>query len=95
METQLKFVSKEKARKMIDEIPGRKVLMITYNQKRGISDCGKYIRKKKGKMFVDRASTIILVRSNPVIMLKLHSQNMDVLPHHGRDNTVRSILLPE
>lgn len=93
METQLKFVSKEKAHEMIDKAPGRMILMITYNQEVGISDCGKYIRKKKGKKLVDRASAVVLVKSNPVIMLNLHSQFMDELSSSRKEKIVRLILL--
>ena len=47
MKTQLSFVSKEEAHKLIDESPGNNVLILTYNVETGMSDTGRHIKKKK------------------------------------------------
>ena len=69
---QFRIVSKEEAHKLIDEVPGNKVMVLSYNNLIGISNYRKYIKKKKGKKLVDKYSIIILSESNPVITLNLH-----------------------
>lgn len=49
MEKQLRFVSKEETHKLIEELPGDSVLIMTYNSDFGISDSGKCIKKKRVK----------------------------------------------
>ena len=52
MGVQLKIVSKKEAYKLIDEVPGDSILIIKYNDILGISNCGKHIKKRKGKKMV-------------------------------------------
>lgn len=95
METQLKFVSKEEAHRLIDEAPGNGIVIITYNAKAGISGTGKYIKKKKGKRMVDKASVLVLAQNNPVAMLNLHKTYFENFAEYERENKIRSILLPK
>ena len=49
MERQLRFVSKEEAHKLIDESPGDNVFILTYDGIIGMSDNGRYVKKKRSK----------------------------------------------
>ena len=51
MEKQLKFVGKEEAHKLIDKMPGDSVLILKYNNIIGMSDRGKYVKKKRSKKY--------------------------------------------
>lgn len=74
METQLSFMSKEEAHKLIDSIPGDGVFILTYNIKRGMSDQnGKFIKKKKGNKYIDKAKTVVMAKSQ-ITTLNLHSK---------------------
>ncbi len=95
METQLKFVTKEEAHKLIDEAPGNGVMIIQYSCVLGISDQGRYIRKKKGKKYVDKSSVLVLAQNNPVAMLNLHQKYFSDFTSYERENIVKSILLPK
>ena len=55
MGMQLKFITKEEAHKLIDEMPGTRIMMLTYNSNIGISEDGRYIKKKCGKKYTDKA----------------------------------------
>lgn len=94
MGVQLKIVSKKEAYKLIDEVPGDSVLIIKYNNMLGISNCGKHIKKRKGKKLVDKSSVVVLSQNNPVTMLNLHNRFFSDFSNYNRENTVKSILLP-
>ncbi len=93
METQLKFVTKEEAHKMIDEVPGSSVLILTYDKKIGISNNGEYIKKKKGKKLVDNASVLVLAESNPIITLNLHNNFFNDFSSYRKEDIFKSIML--
>lgn len=95
METQRKFVSKEEAHRLIEDAPGNKVMLIQYNGILGISDCGKYIKKKKGKKFVDKSSVVVLIQNNPIMTLNLHQKFFSDFCNYDREDIVRKILLPK
>lgn len=95
METQLRFVSKEEAHKLIDEMPGKKVLVLTYEESVGISDYGEYIKKSKGKRLVDNANVLVLKSSAPILTLNLHDKFFNDLVNYNREPIVRSILLTQ
>jgi len=95
METQLKFVTKEEAHRLIDEAPGNGIMIIQYSSMLGISDQGRYIRKKKGKKYVDKSSVLVLAQNNPVAMLNLHQKYFSDFTCYERENIVKSILLPK
>ncbi len=92
---QLKFITKEEAHKLIEEIPGEKVLILTYNCSIGISDCGKYIKKKKSKKIVDKAKSIVLAKNKPVTTLNLHDRLFNDFGEYNREGIVRTIMLPK
>lgn len=46
---QFRIVSKEEAHKLIDDVPGNKVMILSYDSVIGISNYRKFIKKKKGK----------------------------------------------
>ena len=95
MEMQLNFVSKEEARKMIDELPGDGVYIMTYNGTMGISDNGRYIKKKKGKKMVEKSSTIILQQNSFVPKLDLYKNLFSDFSDYNRESIIKSILLPQ
>ncbi len=93
MGTQLKFVTKEEAHKIIDNSPGNNVLILTYDKKIGISNNGKYIKKKKGKKLVDKASVVVLTDSTPIMTLNLHNDFFDDFASYKKQNIFKSIML--
>lgn len=93
MGTQLRFVTKEEAHRLIDETPGTGVMILTYDNSVGISDSGKFIRKKRGKKMVDKASVLVLAESNPVITLNLHGKYFSDFSRYDKENIDKSILL--
>ncbi len=94
MEKQLRFISKEEAHKLIDESPGDSILILTYNSKVGMSDSGKYIKKRRSKKLVDNASVLVLSRNKPIATLNLHKHFFDDFTNYNRENIVKSIMLP-
>ena len=44
MDTQLRYVTKEELHKMIDEMPGDELMVLTYKKDIGISDNGKMLK---------------------------------------------------
>lgn len=92
---QLKFVTKEEAHKLIDEVPGNEVLIIKYKGILGISDSGKFTKKKKSKRYIDRSSIVVLAQNNPVITLNLHKNYFNDFTDYKQENIVRTILLPK
>lgn len=93
MEMQLRFVSKEEAHQLIDSIPGNGVLIMTYDNDNGISNQGRYVRKKKGKKYVDKSNTLVLVDSRPILSLNLHNKIIKDLSTYKEENIVKSIML--
>lgn len=69
---QLKRVSKEEAHKIIDEAPGNSLMVLTYDGIIGMSDYGKYMKKKKGKRLIDKYPIVFLSDSRPITTLNLH-----------------------
>lgn len=84
---QLRIVSKEEAHKLIDEAPGNSVLVLTYDEVIGLSDYGKYMKKRKGKKLVDKSQIIVLSENNPVTTLNLHRLDLK--------NISKSIIIPK
>lgn len=93
MEKQLRFVSKEEAHSLIDEMPGRNVLIMTYDNSIGISDHGKYIKKKRSKGYIDKSRTVVLIENRPIMMLNLHDKFIKDFSEYNRENIVISIML--
>jgi hypothetical protein len=89
MGEQLRFVSKEEAHKLIDAMPGNCVLVIKYNNIIGMSDNEKYVKKKRGKRYVDKSETLVL----PILTLNLHDKFIKDFSEYNRENIVRSIML--
>ena len=52
-------IDKYEAHGFIDGTLGNKIMLLSFDRKRGISESGKRIRKKRGKRLVDKASIII------------------------------------
>lgn len=92
MEVQFDFVSKEKAKELIDSMPGNRVMMLSFNKKTGISAPGKYIKKGKGKRMADKAETILLTTSYPIIKLDLHQ---GFISNIERADIIKSIMLAD
>ena len=95
MEKRLRFVSKEEAHKLIDEVPGNRIIVLTYNNFIGISDHGKYIKKKKGKKFVDKSESLVLADNNPVMVLNLHDKIINDFACYNKEKLIKAILLPK
>lgn len=98
MEAQLSFMTKEDAHKLIDSIPGDGVFILTYSMKAGISDNGKYIKKKKGNKYVDKAKTVVLSKSK-ITTLNLHDKFFNNFEEckgeYLKDGIVRTIMIPQ
>lgn len=94
MKTQLSFVSKEEAHKLIDESPGDTVLILTYNDRVGISDSGRYVKKRRSKKMIDNASVLVLTKNSPIVTLNLHKRFFTDFQNYDRENIVKSIMLP-
>lgn len=72
MESHLRIVSKEEAHRYIDQMPGDKVMILSYDTAIGLSNNGKFVKKKKGKKMADKALTIVLCENDPIMTLNLH-----------------------
>lgn len=94
METQLKLVTKEEAHKLIDSIQGDSIFILTYDEKVGISDNGKFIRKKKSKKLVDKAKGLV-VSQNRITTLNLYEDFLRDIGNYKRSGVVRTIMIPK
>ena len=94
MDTQLKYVTKEEIHKMIDEMPGDELMVLTYKKDTGISDNGKMVKKKKTKVYVDKATIIVLTESKPIKRVDLEGK-FGVFKYLNRENIVKTILFPQ
>lgn len=90
---ELKYVSKTELHKMIDELPDEDFLVLTYKKDIGISDNGKWLKKKKTKNLVDKATTLVLTETKPVRKVDLEG-NFGILPCFDTSNIIKSILIP-
>lgn len=68
---QFRVVSKEEAHRLIDKTPGNTVMVLTYNGAIGLSDHGRYMKKKRSKKLVDKYPIVILAENRPVTTLNL------------------------
>ena len=93
MDTQLRYVTKEELHKIIDEMPGDKLMVMTYEKDTAISDKGRMIKKKKTKVYVDKATIIVMTESKPVRKVDLEG-NFFKLPYMN-NNIIKTILLPQ
>ena len=93
MDTQLKYVTKEELHKMIDEMPGDELMVLTYKKDTGISDNGKMVKKKKTKVYVDKATIIVMSESNPIRKVDLEG-NFFKIPYMN-NSIIKTILLPQ
>lgn len=93
METQLKLVTKEEAHKLIDSIQGDSIFILTYDEKVGVSDNGKVIKKKKSKKLVDKANGLVLSQSR-ITTLNLHENFLKDIENYKRNGVVRTIMIP-
>ena len=91
---QLSFISKEDAHKIIDSIPGNGIFVLTYNEKWGMSDNGKYIKKKSGNKMVDKAKVVVLSESQ-ITTLNLHNIFFNNFEEYKREGIVKTIMIPK
>lgn len=95
MKTQFRMISKKEAHRLIDEAPGSNVMVLTYNRNIGISDTGKYVRKKKGKILVDKAGVLVLAENDPILTLNLHNKCIGDFSCYNKEKIDKSILFPK
>lgn len=95
MEMQLKKVTKEEAHKMVDEVEGDTIFVLTYDKNIGLSDNGRHIKKKKGKLMVNQSDLIILSEEEPVRTLSLYNNRHRFFDIFKRENIIKSIILPK
>lgn len=69
-------IDKYEAHSFIDGTLGNKIMLLSFDRKRGISGPGKRIRKKRGKRLVDRASIIIYSETEYTKKLDLWDENL-------------------
>lgn len=86
----IRVVSKEEAHKLIDAEPGNKIMILSFVKESGISDNGKFLKKKKCKNIVEKSGTIILSSSFPIMKLDLHEGGLAEIE---KEDIVKSILL--
>ena len=91
---QLSFISKEDAHKIIDSMPGNGIFVLTYNEKLGMSDNGKYIKKKSGNKMVDKAKVVVLSESQ-ITTLNLHDVFFNSFEEYKREGIVKTIMIPK
>ena len=91
---QLSFISKEDAHKIIDSMPGNGIFVLTYNEKSGMSDNGKYIKKKSGNKMVDKAKVVVLSESK-ITTLNLHDVFFNSFEEYKREGIVKTIMIPK
>lgn len=91
---QLSFISKEDAHKIIDSMPGNGIFVLTYNEKLGMSDNGKYIKKKSGNKMVDKAKVVVLSESK-ITTLNLHDVFFNSFEEYKREGIVKTIMIPK
>ena len=60
---QVRRIGKHEAHGFIDGVLGNKIMLLSFDKKRGISGAGKRIRKKRCKRLVDRASIIMYIET--------------------------------
>lgn len=94
MEAQLKFITKQEAHEMIEKIPGDTIMVIHYNGSLGISGCGKQVKKKKSKRYINKSSVVVLVQNNPPT-INLHDDYFDNFSKYNRFTNFLQILLPK
>lgn len=92
MQTQLSFVTKEEAHRLIDSIEGDGIFVLTYNANKGISDNGRYVKKKKGNKYVDKAKVLVLSKSQ-IMTLNLHEHLFTDIGEFKREGITRTIML--
>ena len=95
MEMRLKYVTKEQAHKMIDEVEGDTIFVLSYNKDKGISNNGKHICKKKGKNVINKSDEIELFETELTKTLSLYKTSNGWFDIFNRDNIVKMILLPK
>lgn len=95
MKAQLREMTKEEAHKAIDEAKGDTVFVLSYDKTIGISDNGKYVKKKKGKRMVNQSDLIILSEEDPVRTLSLYNNKHKFFDIFKRENIIKSIILPK
>lgn len=93
MEMQLKYVTKEQAHKMIDEIKGNTIAVLSYNGSKGVSDKFTIVKKNQGKRMVDKSDEIALSENDVSNILSLYKLNNCKLFNRG--NIVKTVLLPK
>lgn len=93
METQHRFVSKKEAYKIIDNAPGIRVMIFTYNKKTGMSDNGRYVKKNKGKKLVDKAKVLVLTENSLIMTLNLYGRIFYDFSCYDKENIYKSIML--
>lgn len=93
MERRLRFASKEEAHKLIDEMPGDYILVMTYDNSIGISNRGEFVNKKRSKKYVDNSKTLVVVDSRPIITLNLHNKSIKDLSGYYKEDIAKSIML--
>ena len=94
MEKQPKRVTKEELHKIIEELPYEEFFIMDYEEKTGVSNAGKFVKKKKTKQYVDNAKVIIMIDSKPVRRVDLKG-NFAKFPNINREHIIKSILIPQ
>ena len=95
MEMRLKYVTKEQAHKMIDEVEGDTIFVLSYNKDKGISNNEKHISKKIGKNVINKSDEIELFETELTKTLSLYKTSNGWFDIFNRDNIVKMILLPK
>ena len=95
MEMQLKKVTKEEAHKMVDEVKGDTIFVLSYNKDKGISNNGKHISKKEGKKVINKSDEIELFETELTKTLSLYKTPKRWFDIFNRNDIIKTILLPK
>lgn len=85
------LVSKEEAKRMIDESPSEMIVISTINPVTLIHGTSKKVKKKKGKSLVDKATEIKYQNNDFFGMLSLYG----VLEKNMDTNVIHNISFPQ
>lgn len=90
---QFRILNKEEAHEYIDKNPNKKIMIITFDKKNGISDKGKFVNKRKCNKSIDKAVSIIESNINSFVRLELHDIPFTDLENYDEESIVKSIML--
>ena len=91
MKRGLSITSKREAERLIDNIKNKYICMLKYDNKKGLTVAKRFVEKKMGKKYINKAQLLILSKDK-VITLNLYYSTL--LNKRKMKNIVWTIILP-